>query len=124
MITNLLGAWQLKLAVVIIAFAAGWKVNGWRLDAEKAAAQEARQAMIDAYREEEAKSAIVFEKRLKELRANEKVIERERIKVVDHPVYSNECLDIDGVQLVERARIGKTDKADSSKSSGKMSGTK
>ena len=39
----------------------------------------------------------------------EKTIERERIKVIDRPVYSNECLDVDGLQLVERARRGKTD---------------
>ena len=121
MIATLLGSWQLKVAVLLIAFLAGWQVNGWRLAAEKAAAEEARQAMIDAYREEEAKSAALLEKRLKELRANEKVIERERIKLVDRPVYSNECLDDDGVQLVERARAGKTD---TGKSPREVSGTK
>ena len=121
MIANLLGSWQLKVAVLALAFLAGWKVNGWRLAAEKAAAEEARQARIDAYREEEAKSAALLEKRLKELRANEKVIERERIKLVDRPVYSNECLDDDGLQLIERARKGKSD---TSKSSGEVSGAK
>ena len=120
MITSILGSWQLKVAVLLLAFLAGWQINGWRLAAEKAAAEEARQAMIDAYREEEAKAAAVLEKRLKELRANEKVIERERIKLVDRPVYSNECLDNDGLQLVERARTGKTN---TSKSSGEVSRT-
>lgn len=121
MIASLLGSWQLKVAVLLIAFLAGWQVNGWRLAAEKAAAEEARQAMIDAFREEEAKIAAVFEKRLKELRANEKVIERERVKLVERNVYTNECLDDDGVQLVERARTGKTN---SSQSSGEVSGAK
>ena len=121
MIASLLGSWQLKVAVLLLAFLAGWQINGWRLAAEKAAAEEARQAMIDAFREEEAKIAAVFEKRLKELRANEKVIERERVQVVDRPVYSNECLDNDGVQLVERARKGQSD---TSKSSGEVSRTK
>lgn len=121
MISSLLGSWQLKVAVLLIAFAAGWKVNGWRLAAEKSAAEEARQAMIDAFKVEEAKSAALLEKRLKELRANEKVIERERIKLVDRPIYSNECLDTDGLQLVERARTGK---ANSGKSSGEVSRTK
>lgn len=121
MIANLLGSWQLKVAVLAVAFLAGWQVNGWRMSAAQAAAEEARQAMIDAYREEEAKAAAVLEKRLKELRANEKVIERERVQVVDRPVYSNECLDNDGVQLVERARKGQSD---TSKSSGEVSRTK
>ena len=121
MIANLLGSWQLKVAVLAVAFLAGWQVNGWRMSAAQAAAEEARQAMIDAFREEEAKAAAVLEKRLKELRANEKVIERERVQVVDRPVYSNECLDNDGVQLVERARKGQSD---TSKSSGEVSRTK
>lgn len=121
MISALLGSWQLKVAALLLAFLAGWQINGWRLAAERAAAEEARQAMIDAFREEEAKIAAVFEKRLKELRANEKVIERERLKLVDRPVYTNECLDDDGVQLVERARAGKTD---TSKSTGEVSGAK
>ena len=121
MIANLLGSWQLKAAVVAVAFLMGWQVNGWRLAAEQAAAQEARQAMIDAFREEEAKAAIVLEKRLKELRANEKVIERERIKLVDRPVYNNECLDDDGLQLIERARKGKSD---AGKPAGEVSGAK
>ena len=121
MIANLLGSWQLKVAVLAIAFLMGWQVNGWRLAAEQAVAEEARQAMIDAFREEEAKAAAVLEKRLKELRANEKVIERERVQLVDRPVYSNECLDDDGLQLVERARTGKTD---TSESSGEVSGAK
>lgn len=121
MIANLLSSWQLKVAVLAIAFLMGWQVNGWRLAAEQAIAKEARQAMIDAFREEEAKAAAVLEKRLKELRANEKVIERERVQLVDRPVYSNECLDVDGVQLIERARKGKSN---TSESSGEVSGAK
>ena len=106
---------------ILLSFIAGWKVNGWRYEAQIAETEKARQAMIDAYREEEAKAAAVLEKRLKELRANEKVVERERIKLVDRPVYSNECLDDDGLQLVERARTGKTN---TSKPSGEVSGAK
>lgn len=121
MISNLLGLWQIKVAALALAFLAGWQVNSWRFAAQEAEVAKARQAMIDAYREEEAKSASILEKRLKELRANEKVIERERIKLVDRPVYSNECLDADGVQLVERARTSKTD---SGKPARKVSGTK
>lgn len=112
-LSSIVGSWQLKVAVLALAFLAGWKVNGWRYQAELAVAAEARQAMLDAYKEEEAKHATIFEKRLKELRANEKIIEKERVQLVDRPVYSNICLDDAGVQLVERARTGK---ANSSKS--------
>lgn len=107
--TSILGSWQLKVAVLVVAFLAGWKVNGWRHDAEAALVKEAKQAMIDAYREEEAKAATILENKLKGLKANEKIIEKERVQLVDRPVYSNICLDIDGVRLIERARTGKTD---------------
>lgn len=106
---------------ILVSFVAGWNVNGWRYEAKIAEAEKARQAMIDAFREEEAKSAALLEKRLKELRTNEKVIERERIKLVDRPVYSSECFDDDGLQLVERARKGQSD---TSKPDGEVSGAK
>lgn len=107
--SSILGSWQLKAALLVISFLAGWKVNGWRHEAEAALIREAKQAMVDAYREEEAKAATVLENKLKDLKANEKIIEKERVHLVDRPVYSNICLDDDGVRLIERARTGKTD---------------
>jgi len=48
---------QAKLIAIgiaaLVVFMAGWKVNGWRYEAQIAEAEKARQAMIDAYREEE-----------------------------------------------------------------------
>ena len=74
-------------------------------------AQQARAEMISLIRAEEGRVAQVVEERLADLRANERTIEREKIKLVDRPVYSNECLDADGVRLIERARTGGTDPA-------------
>ena len=96
------------VVVLIVAFIAGWQVKGAFVAKRDLAIVEAKNEFIKAYQEGEAHTASIVEKRLQELKANEKVIERERIKLVDRPVYSNECLDADGLQLIERARTGET----------------
>lgn len=95
--------------VVIVSFIAGWQVKGAFVAKRDLAIAEAKAEFIKAYQTAEADKASILETKLQELKANEKVIERERIKIVDRPVYSNECLDADGLQLIERARTGKTD---------------
>ena len=94
------------VVVVIIAFIAGWQVKGAFVAKRDLAILEAKNEFIKAYQEGEAHTASIVEKRLQELKANEKVIERERVKIVDRPIYSNECLDLDGLFLIERARTG------------------
>lgn len=96
------------VAVVIIAFIAGWQVKGAFVAKRDLAILEAKNEFIKAYQEGEAHTASIVEKRLQELKANEKVIERERVKIVDRPIYSNECLDADGLFLIERARTSET----------------
>lgn len=104
----LLTNWKMILsgAVIIAAFIAGWVVKGAFDDSAELAAQKARQQLIDELRENEAHLANILERKLAELKANEKTIIRERTKLVDRPVYHNECIDADGVQLIERARTG------------------
>lgn len=118
-----LANWKMILGGVIVAaaFAAGWVVKGAFDDSAELAAQKARQQLIDDLRDNEAHIANILERKLSELRANEKVIERERLKIIDRPVYSNECLDADGVRLIDKAR---TSKANTGKSTGEVSRTK
>lgn len=117
-----LANWKMILGGLIIAasFTAGWVIKGAFDDSEALAIEKARVAMIDQLREDEAHIANILERKLSELRANEKTIERERLKIIDRPVYSNECLDADGVRLVDKARTSKTDPG---KSTGTVSGT-
>ena len=95
------------VVVIIGAFIAGWQVKGAFVAKRDLAIIEAKNEFIKAYQEAEAHTASIVETRLQELKANERVIERERIKIIDRPVYSNECLDADGLLLIERARTGK-----------------
>ena len=115
--------WKMIVSGLIVAtaFVAGWVVKGAFDDSAELAAQKARTALIEELRQNEEHIANILEQRLKDLRANEKTIIREREKLVNRDVYHNECLDADGVRLIERARAGKTD---TGKPSGKMSGTK
>ena len=99
------------LVVLIVAFAAGWRTKGAFVAEAELAAQEARVEMIATVRAEEGRVAALVEDRLKELRANERTIEREKIKVVENPVYRNVCIDNDGLLLIERARAGATNPA-------------
>ena len=107
--------------ILVVTFIAGWQVKGAFVAKRDLAIIEAKNEFIKAYQEGEAHTASIVETRLQELKANERVIERERIKLVDRPVYSNECLDVDGLLLIERARTGNPN---SSQSTNKMSGTK
>ena len=119
----LLANWKMILSGLALAaaFVAGWVVKGAFDDSAELAAQKARTALIEELRQNEEHIANILEQRLKDLRANEKTIIREREKLVNRDVYHNECLDADGLRLIERARAGKTD---TGKPSGEVSGTK
>lgn len=92
----------------VICFAVGWRVKSAFIAERDLAIVEARDAMIAEYRVNEAGKALILENKLAELRANEKVINNEIIKIVDRPVYHNVCLDTDGLRLIEAARAGKS----------------
>jgi hypothetical protein len=97
------------IVIIVVTFIAGWQVKGAFVAKRDLAIVEAKAEFIKAYQAAEANKAYILEQKLAELKANEKTIERERIKIIDRPVYSNECLDADGLQLIERARRGKAD---------------
>lgn len=93
-------------ALYVFAFLAGWFINGWyhdslQLVADKAAASVAEQAASNQLRQAE-----VLADTLKRLRANERTIYKESVKLVDRPVYSNVCVDADGLRLINAAKNG------------------
>ena len=79
--------------------ASGWTVRGW-YEAKQIA--EARQAV----ERHDSKVAAALEARMAELKANERIIEREKLKIIDRPVYRNVCLDADGVRIANAAKNG------------------
>lgn len=118
-----LANWKMILSGLALgaAFVAGWVVKGAFVDSEELAAQKARADLLKELRANEEHIANILERKLQDLHANEKVVEKAVIKLIDRPVYLNECLDVDGVRLIEQARSGK---AESSKSIDKVSRAK
>lgn len=106
---------QFKLilaAIVIIgSFATGWSVKGAYVAKEQLAIAEAKNELINDFRAMESNVSSTIETKLTSLKANERVINNEIVKIVNRDVYRNECLDVDGLQLIERARTAKTDTA-------------
>lgn len=82
-----------------IGFAGGWKVHGWKTDSETKAITEAAGIIQRSV-------ADTLETKLKDLKANERVIEREKTKIIDRPIYKTECIDYSGIVLVNRSKNG------------------
>jgi hypothetical protein len=97
------------LVLVAVGFGAGWRTKGAFVAERDLATLEARNEMVNTFRSLEGEVSKTVEAKLAGLRANERVIEHEKIKLVDRPVYNSECLDADGVALIERARKGVPD---------------
>ena len=119
----LLANWKMVLSglIIVVSFTAGWVIKGAFDDSAELAAQKARDALIKDLRENEAHIANILERKLKDLKANETIVEKAVIKVIDRPVYHNECMDADGVRIIEQARSGK---ANPTKSIGEVPRTK
>lgn len=82
----------------------GWKLHGWYNDSKNLAVLEQTAKIEQDFRTHEQNVATTLENKLKELKANERIINNEKIKIVDRPIYNNTCLDIDGVSLANQAR--------------------
>jgi len=99
---------DLKAAFYAVAVSAliglGWWTRGLVEDRQDLAELRAVNAAIESAMNRESAIAGALEKRLSELQANQTVIEREKIKIVDRPVYHSACLDADGVLLVNRSK--------------------
>lgn len=96
------------VALVLIVFlvGTGWWVRGLYEAKKDLVAERIAAAEREAFIERESKVADRVEKRLAELKANERVIERVRIKLVDRPVYRRDCIDDDGLQFLEAVSRG------------------
>lgn len=83
-----------------IGFTVGWQVKDWHGDSIELAAEKAAQVVIEVERNYESKVAKKVEERLRELRANERIIEKQIPKIIERPVYNIECIDSDGLDII------------------------
>jgi hypothetical protein len=94
------------VAALVAAFLCGWTASGWHADSLDLVAAKAAQASTEAAQGRESVVAQTVETALGKLKANEKVIYRESVKLVDRPVYHNVCLDTDGLRIINAAKNG------------------
>lgn len=104
--TWLLQNWKLVVAALALCACAagGWTTRGWYEQAKDLAELQGANAAIDAAMKRESGIAGALEIRLQELKANERVIERETVKIVNRPVYQSVCLDADGLRLINLSK--------------------
>lgn len=95
-------------AATALLFGSGWQARSWYEDSKDLAQVEATKKAIEAFEQYESRVAATVEEKLRGLRANERVIEKWRTEVVDRPIYHVECIDDDGLRLIESYATGKT----------------
>ena len=90
--------------IAALSFGAGLYVTHVYDGYQESKAVKQVQELKDAFKAQEQGVAATLEEKLKELKANERVIEREKIKIIDRPIYHNECIDSDGLLLLNKQR--------------------
>ena len=94
------------VALLSAATAVGWVSRGWHVDSLELIAHKAADAATAAQLELQAEHAKRFEQFLLKESKRVSVIEKEVQRVVERPVYSNVCLDVDGLRLANAAKNG------------------
>lgn len=85
------------IVVSIVGISAGsWMARGWFEDSRDLIAMEAQQALVEEIREGQREVSEQVDRRLSELKANERVIDRGIIREIEKPVYRNVCVPPDG----------------------------
>lgn len=100
--TNLKLYIQIAVAVALILL--GWKGRGYYEDSHALAGLKGAQLVAEAERARENEISKTLESKLAALDERQWVVFRDRNKVVTKTVYRNQCLDDDGVRLINAAK--------------------
>lgn len=101
---SLLKHWKMILVAITLfgSFYAGYIYSTYQHQSDVISDMIARQDILREYMARESEIAAIVEERLATLSANERVLERERVRIVEKPVYNIQCLDEDGLELLRR----------------------
>tara|TARA_R110000850_G_scaffold269167_3_gene401064 strand:- start:17537 stop:17860 length:324 start_codon:yes stop_codon:yes gene_type:complete len=94
------------IAAAVIAFGGGWTVRDWY----QASVDLKQVELLEEIKEAQREPARLVEKKIQELRKNEKTIVKWRVKVVERDVYNFSCLDTDGLRIIKDLAAGRTRK--------------
>ena len=98
---------QIKAIVVgvaiMVTFSVGWTTRGWYEASQQEAANKAKAKAEAAQMQRESDIAKVVEEQLTRVNESRGVVYREVTKVIRQPVYDSDCIDADGLRLINQA---------------------
>lgn len=94
------------IASFLFGLGVAWIVSGWHHDSVDLVAAKSAAKAVEAGHNRADAQAGVLALELARLSANERTIIREKVKVVESPVYRNVCLDDSGLRLANAAKNG------------------
>lgn len=86
--------------LIIISAFSGWQIRSWYQSSIDLAILEASQDNIKQFQKIESNISITLENKLQDIQNNAKTIYKYTEKIVERPVYSNDCIDTTGLQYV------------------------
>ncbi len=109
----------LILAAVASIGVGGWMARGWFEDSKDLIAVTAQQALADDIRSGQADIAGLVEKRLREFRGSERVIDRGVIREIQTTTFKNVCVppDSDSFRLLNDLAQGQSSRESDNKGS-------
>lgn len=100
--------WKLLAGAILLmsAFYTGYQYASYKADSKALESLLNQQEIMKEYLSKESSVASLVEERLRELKANERVLERERVKIVEKPIYNISCIDEEGQALIKKYASG------------------
>lgn len=88
------------LMAAALAASSAWKIQDFRYAAKERDRIKAEAAVIEANRKQTETASIALEADKQEIEIRYKTVVKTITKIVDRPVYSNVCLDEDGIAAI------------------------
>lgn len=104
---------KIKLIIAAIAivgsFSSGWATRGWYEDSKQLAVKEMADELIQRSRLREADIAAEVNNALSAAVLRERTVVRELQPIIERPVYEVDCIDTDGLDLINGLSRNDTD---------------
>lgn len=102
---------QRKIIIASVLFfigmSSGYLINDWKRDSEDFKIQKKVDKFLEEQRQKQLEASLKLEEKLKELKANERVIHTKEKEIVERPIYRNVCVDDDGLSILNQYGTGK-----------------
>ncbi len=90
------------IIVVSISVFSGWKLNTYYTGYQTSLKQEVTQVVEQGLRDIQQNQAKVLTDKLNELNNQPFKIQKEKETIVERPIYSQQCIDNDGINLLKK----------------------